>query len=128
MILRIIGAIVVLTIIVVGYFMIRDAIVADRLDEYSQYAGVIAETSIAAQLYRNNSDSFLVARDSILREYGLTLEDVAAFREKLQDNQADWRIVFDMVAYLADSLVNIKMTQLKAVPDSGAEDSSNIKE
>ena len=121
MILRIIGSIVLLTIIVVGYFMIRDAIVADRLDEYSQYAGVIAETSIAAQLYRNNSDSFLVARDSILEEYGLTLEDINAFREKMQDNQADWRIVFDMVAYLTDSLADIHLTRLKAASDSTAD-------
>jgi hypothetical protein len=127
MFLRIIGLVVLMAIMVVGYFFIRDAIRANRLDEYSQYAGVIAETSIAAQLYRNNSDSFLVARDSILMQYDLTMEDVAAFREKMQDNQEDWRIVFDIVGYLADSLVDIRLTKLITIPDSSV-DSSIIKE
>ncbi len=126
MILRIIGAIVLLAVIVFGYFFVRDAIVAKKLDNYSQYAGVIAETSIAATIYRNNSDSFLVARDSILKQYDLTMDDIVAFREKMQNKQDDWRIVFDMVAYLADSLIDIRTRRTEIAPGRSM-DSSSIK-
>jgi len=126
MFLRIIGVIVLLAIIIVGYFLIRDAIIAKKLDTYSQYAGVIAETSIAATVYRNNSDSFLVARDSILNRYNLTLEDVNAFKKKMKKKPDDWRIVFDMAAYMADSLIDIRTRRAK-IPSDGSKDSSSIK-
>jgi hypothetical protein len=114
---------VLLAVIVVGYIMIRNIIIADKLDEYNKFAGLIAETSIAAELYRNNSDSFLVARDSILGQYELTLEDFNNFREKMQENQNDWRIVFDMASCMTDSLVDIQMLRLKAAHDSAADSS-----
>ncbi len=124
MFLRIVGAIVLITIIIFGYIFVRDKIVEHKLDSYSQYAGVIAETSIAATLYRNSPDSFMVARDSILKKYDLTMENIDNFREKMQKKPDDWRIVFDMVAYLADSLIDIRTGRAKA-PGSGV-DSSTI--
>jgi len=127
MILRIIGVVVLTAVIVVGYIIIRDAIITNKLDEYNKYAGVIAETSIAAELYRNNNDSFLVARDSILGQYELTLEDFNNFREKMQENQDDWRIVFDMASCMTDSLVDIQMLRLKARPDSNIDSTGILK-
>jgi len=127
MVLRIIGAIVLLVVIVFGYFFSRDKIIESKLDEYSLYAGVIAETSIAATLYRNQSDSFIVARDSILQQYDLTMDDIETFREKMQSKPNDWRIVFDMVAYMTDSVVELRSQRDKIIKDSVSDSTSNIK-
>lgn len=105
MLLRIILVIVVVGLIIGGYFFIDDRIEAAREEEYRKFGGLIAEVSIAAELYRNNQDSFFVARDSILKQYGLTEDDLSRFREKLTNDRKAWLRVFEEASEATDSLV-----------------------
>ena len=122
---RVLIALVVITAGVLGFFYIRDQEAAKKEAEYHRFAGAIAETSIAAELYRNHPDSFLVARDSILRDYAMTMEDIAAFRARLEKNDLEWEKVWDLVDSINDSLVKIQFERLNALKDS-ASDSSKV--
>jgi len=116
--LRIIGVLAVIAILAAGYYKIKEWRAEEKDREYSLYAGLIAETSIAAELYRDDPDSFLVVRDSIFREHNLTLEDLSAFREKMSAHQEEWLKVWDHVARLTDSLVIYHRSRLESEGDS----------
>ncbi|MEW5923297.1 MAG: hypothetical protein AB1746_04850 [Candidatus Zixiibacteriota bacterium] len=115
---RILIVVVLIAAGVLGFFYIRDRRAAEKKAEYYRFAGAIAETSVAAELYRNHPDSFLIARDSILKGYALTLEDIAAFRARLDKDGLQWEKVWNLVDSINDSLVKIQLERLKTVKDT----------
>lgn len=120
---RILIALVLIAAGVLGFFYIRDRAAAKKEAEYHRFAGAVAETSIAAELYRNHPDSFLVARDSILKGYAMTLEDIAAFRVRLEKNDLEWEKVWDLVDSINDSLVKIQFERLNTLKDTVSDSS-----
>ena len=104
-----------------GYVFIRDKMEADKRAEYTRFAGAVAETSIAAELYRNNSDSFFIVRDSILNKYAMTVEDIELFREKLKEKQTEWTEVWLKVDSITDSLVRLQYERLAREKDTTAD-------
>lgn len=111
-------AMVLLAAAFYGYSYFRDKAVDKKAAEYRRFASVTAETSVAAELYRNYHDSFLVARDSILNKYAMTLEDIAAFRARISKNQPEWGKVWFLVDSINDSLVKAQFDRMKAAKDT----------
>ncbi|RKX29329.1 MAG: hypothetical protein DRP46_07365 [Candidatus Zixiibacteriota bacterium] len=104
-----------------GYVFIKDKIEADKRAEYTRFAGAVAETSIAAELYRNNSDSFFIVRDSILNKYAMTIRDIELFREKLKEKQIEWTEVWLKIDSITDSLVKLQYDRLAREKDTTAD-------
>jgi hypothetical protein len=121
MIIRILIVVIAVAAIIGGYFVVKDLAEAKKELEYMKYAGVISEVSLAAELYRENPDSFLVVRDSILDSYGLTIEDILAFQEKMKSARGDWLDVWDKVTQVTDSLADRRMDAMKDTVDSMAD-------
>jgi hypothetical protein len=118
---RIIGALVLAVLIVVGYFWIRDWRENHLQNEYHRYAGAITETSVAAELYRNKKDSFLVVRDSILRKYNVTPQEMLHFRDRFKDDPEEWAEFWKYVTDMTDSSVKVWLEELKKKPETTAD-------
>jgi hypothetical protein len=113
MLIRIVAVLIVLVLIIGGYYYFNEIYKSNLEKEYKKIALVIAETSVAAELYRNQSDSFLIARDSILAQQTLTIEELNAFKKKMTGQPKQWRIIFDYVSYYTDSVAGIYQTRLR---------------
>ena len=100
LILRIIAVLLIIGLIAAGYSFIKDWKQARLEAEYQKYAAIITETSLAAELYRNDKPGFLAARDSILSRRGVTREEMVALLEKFTSEKwapADfWKYVAEM--------------------------------
>ncbi|UCD17202.1 MAG: hypothetical protein JSV44_12245, partial [Candidatus Zixiibacteriota bacterium] len=81
MLIRILAAIIVVGLVVGGYFLGTDFYQNWEDKANRKYALAIAETSVAAELHRLDSDSFFVARDSILEKYGLTVDEMLNLKD-----------------------------------------------
>jgi len=95
-----------------GYVFVKDKIEQNRMAEYRRFAGAVAETGVASELYRNDHDSFMVVRDSILNKYEMSLGDIEAFRLKFENRQEKWAEIWQMVDSLTDSLVKAQYDRL----------------
>lgn len=120
MIIRILGVLILIAVILGGYFYIKNKEEAEKQKEFYRYAGVISEVSVAAELYRNDSDSFLIVRDSILRSYDLSMNDITGFRNRLKSEPRQWQRVWEYVDSITDSLVDWQYERLSKDPDSAA--------
>lgn len=121
---RYIIAAAVIGLLVGGYFFGKDYLRDKKEAEFRLYANVIAETSIAAELYRNSSDSFLVARDSILQRYGVTAEQMLAYKDSFPGDHDDWSRFWEIVSTITDSLANIQIEKIKQAADTSLADST----
>lgn len=115
MILRIVAVLVLIGLIVAGYLYIKDW-KQDKLEaEYRKYAAVVTETSLAAELYRNDNPRFLTVRDSILTAHAVTREEMLTLVEKFRTEKwvpADfWKFVSEMT----DSVVRVQDSVLKII-------------
>jgi hypothetical protein len=123
-ILRIILLLVAIGVVLGGFILIRDTLEERKKEEYVKFASIISETSVAAGLYHNAPDSFVVARDSIFQKYGVTDSDLSDFREKLKKDERQWLQVWEYVRTITDSLVGEQMARLSA-PKADSLDSLN---
>lgn len=126
MVWRYIIAVAVIGLLVGGYFFGKDYLRDKKEAEFRLYANVIAETSIAAELYRNSQDSFLVARDSILHKYGVTAEQMLSYKDSFPGNHRDWARLWEIVATITDSLANIQIEMIKQAADTASADSTSV--
>lgn len=110
---RVLIVLAAIAILVFGYKFYREKKESARQAEYIEYATVISEVSVAAEMYRNNSDSFLIVRDSILNSHGMTVRSIDSFKEKLSGNKPEWAKVWEHVVRITDSLVAEKLEQSK---------------
>ena len=104
-----------------GYVFVRDKLEADRRAEYHEFAAVVAETSFAAELYRNTPDSFLIVRDSILKKHAVSLEEIETFRAKINKDQKKWAEIWLIVDSVTDSLVKLHNDRLAREHDTAAD-------
>ena len=126
MIIKIVSTLLILVLILAGYLYYTDWRNDQQSKEFARYAGAIAETSVAAELYRNNQDSFFIARDSILNKYALSRDDLLRFKNKYKGKEYEWAVFWDKVVLISDSLVAYQESLL-AVPEKSQIDSANIK-
>ncbi|MCP4704202.1 MAG: hypothetical protein GY865_06305, partial [candidate division Zixibacteria bacterium] len=117
MILRISLTILIITLLTAGYFYFSDNQESERLKDFDKFAGVTAETSIAAELYRNDSDSFLVVRDSILNKYGVSMNDLLMFKKRYRGDEYYWAEYWDKVVLISDSLIAHHQARLRQSAD-----------
>jgi hypothetical protein len=103
---RIILVLAVMGIGVLLYFYISDYRQEARRGEYLKYAGVMAETSVASEIYRSYPDSFIVARDSILKKYALTADDLEEFKARYKNDEPRWAEFWVYLDSLTDSLIH----------------------
>jgi hypothetical protein len=123
MFVRIIVTLIIAGIIIGGYFFIADKIEAARQEKYKRYGSVIAETSLAAELYRNQKDSFFIARDLILKKYDLTVEEMKNLADELkldpEEMVAFWKIATDLTDTVVARADSIRIIKMKEAADSG---------
>ena len=118
MIIRILIVIIAIAAIVGGYIVVSDVTEAKKEREYMRYAAVISEVSLAAEIYRENSDSFLVVRDSILDSYGLTMGDIEIFQDKMKSDKREWLKIWEYIDHITDSLVGTRLEAMRDPADS----------
>jgi len=113
LILRIIAVLVSIGLMVAGYLYIKDWKQEKLEAEYRKYAAVVTETSLAAELYRNDKPRFLTVRDSILTAHAVTREEMLSLVEKFRTERwvpADfWKYVSEMT----DSVVRAEDSALR---------------
>ncbi len=126
MILRIVLTILVVTLVVAGYYYFSDYQETKKTAEFVKFAGVVAETSIAAEFYRNNSDSFLVVRDSILNKYGVSINDLLMFKKRYRGDEFQWAEFWDKVVLVSDSLIAEQQALLRLPMDSLPDSTNNL--
>ena len=73
---------------------------------FHRYAEVISEVSLAAELYREKPDSFLIVRDSILGRHNLTIDSIEVFKERLSRDNRQWAEVWEKIKLITDSLAD----------------------
>jgi len=120
-IIRILIVIVAIAAIVGGYIVVRDMIETKKEQEYMRFAGVISEVSLAAELYRENPDSFPVVRDSILGSYGLTMDNIRTFQDKMKSDKREWPKIWECIDQITDSLVAEHLNSMRDTVDSTAD-------
>jgi len=125
LILRISLTILIITLAVAGYVYFSDYQEDKRAREFARFAGVTAETSIAAELYRNSSDSFLVARDSILNKYRVSINDLLMFKKRYRGDEYYWAEFWDKVVLLSDSLIIYHEKRIRQSLDSLIDSTKN---
>ncbi len=102
--LRLVIVLAVIAALIYGFFYYEDYREAKQRREYLTYAGVIAETQVAAELYAFEPDSFLVVRDSILHKYDKTLAQMQSFKDEYKGDERKWAQLWFYVDSLTDSL------------------------
>lgn len=124
MLIRIIAVLILIGLVVTGYFYLTDWH-QKRIDESNRrYVNVIAETALAAEIHRLDSEAFFAARDSILDKYGVTLEEMLSVKEHYRGDMADWDRFWDEVVAVTDSLVAVQDSlRAAAKADSASADS-----
>lgn len=124
MIVRIGIVVILIGLAIGGYILISDWENGRRSIEYRKYAGIIAETSIAAELFRSNQDSFFVARDAILKRHNVSLPEMDSLYTKFEKDWPDAAEFWKYVADITDSLVKIQDSILKIRQKDASRDSS----
>ena len=122
MLVRIVSTLLLVGLVVFGYFRFRDYHEAQKERYYRKYAEAIAEVALAEQLYRHQPDSFLVVRDSILASHNLTRDSIDTFRRALTNQKTEWLKVWEIVKNLTDSLVDIHLKEVGFL-----EEANNVK-
>ncbi len=115
----------VITLVVAGYYYFSDYQENKKTVEFAKFAGVVAETSIAAELYRNNSDSFLIVRDSILNKYAVSINDLLMFKKRYRGDEFQWAEFWDKVVLVSDSLIAQQQIRLRQPIDSLPDSTDN---
>lgn len=109
-----------IVLVVFGAWFKKNRDAARRVEEYGRFAEAYAGTVVVAELYRNEPDRFVRARDSIYQLYEFTPASIAQFQESLRGREEDWRMVWDAVHAKTDSLVKYYLAHpvIHEIPDS----------
>jgi len=117
-VLRIGLAILIALLLVAAYLYYSDYQQEKKAIEFARYAGAIAETSVAAELFRNKPDSFFIVRDSILSKYSLTTDDLLRYKKKYIGEEYQWAEFWDKVVLISDSLIEYQESLLHISSDT----------
>ena len=110
----------VLILAAIGYWYMRKDSRKEKIALYDRFATLYAETSVLAELYRNEPDKYIEARDSIYHLYGLNAESAESLKASLERDDADWGYIWAAVNRKTDTLVRYYLTHpvTHAAPDS----------
>jgi hypothetical protein len=103
---RIIAVIIIIVAAYYGYSFVKKQIETEREKIFHRYAAVISEVSLAAELYREKPDSFLIVRDSILSQHNMTIDSIEVFKERLSRDKRQWAEVWKKVKFITDSMAD----------------------
>jgi len=96
---------VLIVVIGLGFWYGRRQSEKNRYRRYDSLAHVYAETSVMAELYRNEPQLFYAARDSLYRLYDFNPESIMALRNSLANREEDYSYVWQVIKRKTDSLV-----------------------
>ncbi|NMC43265.1 MAG: hypothetical protein GYA46_05040 [candidate division Zixibacteria bacterium] len=107
-------------LVAIGVWFKNNRDKARRVDDGNRFAEAYAGTVVMAELFRNEPERFVRARDSIYQVYGFTPASIAQFQESLRGREEDWRTVWDAVHAKTDSLVKYYLAHpvIHEIPDS----------
>lgn len=120
---RLLGVIVALAVIVLGYQWWHDRRENTALEERMHLALVTAQVWIAAAEYRQEPDRFLVWRDSLLAVEGVSADSMQLFLRRYEDRLAGYEDYARLVSYYIDSLIQ----ERGQLPDSVLFDTADRK-
>jgi hypothetical protein len=103
-----------------GYWYKSELDEKKRAKASELFAEVYASTSVMAELYRNEPERFMTARDSIYKAYSFNADSIEAFRQTFEDREDEWTQVWIVIKNKTDSLINyFKANPVeRPVPDS----------
>lgn len=109
-----------IVLIVFGVWFKKNRDAARRMEEYGRFAEAYAGTVVMAELFRNEPERFIRARDSIYQVHGFTPASIAQFQESFRGREEEWRTVWDAVHARTDSLVKYYLAHpvIHEIPDS----------
>ena len=70
-----------------------------------QFTSVYAATSVMAELYRNEPERFMQARDSIYEVYDFNADSIEAFKQSFEDREDEWTGIWIVIRNKTDSLI-----------------------
>ena len=77
---------------------------ANREATDDRFASLYAGTAVVAELYRNEPERFVRARDSLYRLYDFTPQAVELLKQKWQGREEDWYPIWVAIKRKTDSL------------------------
>jgi hypothetical protein len=100
----------VLLPIVVAGFVIYDRIKNDRQDQQTrQYALVTAQVWVATARLRNEPETYLAYRDSVLRANGLSRQLMEEYLALDEDHPEEYYLFTSLVNEYVDSITTLEM-------------------
>lgn len=70
-----------------------------------QFVNVYAATSVMAELYRNEPERFMQARDSIYKVYDFDADSIESFKQTFEDREEEWTHIWTIIRSKTDSLI-----------------------
>jgi len=110
---------VILVGIYFGYGYYTDVQKQTRLNQATLHAEVTAKLWLASAYYRNDTDRFVIYRDSILSEADISLDKAVEYLDLYSSESEQYRSFSAKVAELVDSLAIFdKSYERTSKPDS----------
>ena len=78
----------------------------NRAEAADKFTHVYAATSFLAELYRNEPERFIQARDSVYDVYNFNADSIEDFRTTFENREEDWNEVWISIRRVTDSLIN----------------------
>jgi hypothetical protein len=104
-----------------GYWYKTELDEAARTERALTFASVYAGTSVIAELYRNEPDRFIQARDSIYETYNFNADSIDKFKQSFEGREGEWVDIWNIVRTKTDSLIEY----FKASPIENSSDSTD---
>lgn len=96
---------IIIVLLGVGVWFKRERDQKRQLSDSERFAEVYAATTVMAELYRNEPEKFLAARDSILAAHSVDSAWVSDFRNKFEKNEEKWTGIWNRIEGITDSLI-----------------------
>jgi hypothetical protein len=89
-----------------GYWYKTERDEKNRAEATDKFTHVYAATAVFAELYRNEPERFMQARDSIYEVYSFDADSINAFRITFDNKEEEWTQVWISIRRITDSLVD----------------------
>lgn len=89
-----------------GYWYKTDRDEKNRAEATDRFVHVYSAASVLAELYRNEPERFIQARDSLYNVYDFNADSIEAFRLTFENREEDWTEVWNSVRRVTDSLID----------------------
>lgn len=96
---------ILIIVVAAGYWYKRKQDDKSRAEAYDRFASIYAATAVLAELYRNEPERLIRARDSLYECYGMAADSLEAFKRSLEGNEEEWSLIWAAVKRKTDSLI-----------------------